>query len=124
MTREFLLIDDDADEFDVFADALKVIERSIRCTQVKTLEEAHEFLRDTTPGYIFIDFNMPRTNGFDCLNELKKLSKLEKTKIVIYSNFISDDMRTQAEKLGAYNCIKKPSTILTLSQKLREILKS
>lgn len=123
MTREFLLIDDDADELDVFTDALKVVDKAIRCTQVKNLDEAKELLQDTTPGFIFIDYNMPPTNGLECLKEIKRIQKLEKCKIVLYSNFIGDEIQQQALNLGAYRCIKKPNTILALSQKLREVIR-
>ena len=124
MTREILLIDDDADELEVFTDALNVLDKNIHCTQMKSLAEGHEFLTYSIPGYIFIDFNMPKTNGLESLSELKKNPKLEKTKIILYSNHISEEMKAQAIALGAYDCIKKPNTILALSQKLREILKA
>ncbi len=122
MTREILLIDDDVDELEVFADALAGIDKKIQCSLVKSLDEAFDFLKYTTPEFIFIDFNMPPSNGLDCLAELRKLSKLEKTGIVLYSNFISDQIQFQAMKLGATDCIRKPETIFVLSQKLKRIL--
>jgi DNA-binding NtrC family response regulator len=123
MTREILLIDDDIDELEVFTDALASIDKKIECSQAKSLAEAIDYLKFATPSYIFIDFNMPATNGIDCLVELRKLAKLEKTGIILYSNHISEQMQTNAMQLGATGCMKKPNTILTLAQNLRKILR-
>ena len=122
MTRDILLIDDDIDELELFADALASIDKKIECSQVKSLTEAMEYLQFNTPAYIFIDFNMPVTNGLDCLAELRKVNKLQNTGIIMYSNHISESMQHQARNLGATDCMKKPNTIFVLVQKLKQIL--
>jgi len=122
MTKEILLIDDDIDELDVFADALVSIDKNIKCSQAKTLNEAFDYLEHSTPSFIFIDFNMPVTNGLDCLAELRKLTKLQNTGIIIYSNHISEPMQLKATDLGATGWMKKPNTIFVLAQKLKHIL--
>ena len=124
MTREILLIDDDEDELEVFAGALYSFDKTIQCTQAKNLKEALDFLRYNSPFYIFIDFNMPKMNGLECLSEIRKLSKHDQSRIVLYSNYISKEMNEKAIALGAYNCIKKPSMINILAKNLKEILKS
>jgi DNA-binding NtrC family response regulator len=123
MTNDILLIDDDVDELEVFNQALHSIDKTIKCTHAKDLGEALEFLHDTTPGYIFIDFNMPKTNGLECLAEIKKLKNLEKSKIVLYSNYLDDEMISKAMELGAFRCVKKPNMINLLARRLKEILK-
>jgi DNA-binding response OmpR family regulator len=122
MTKEILLIDDDLDELEVFADAIASIDKNIKCSQVKSQAEAMDYLKYSTPSFIFIDFNMPATNGLDCLMELRKLSKLENTGIILYSNHISEQMQFKAMNLGATGCMKKPNTISVLAQKLNHIL--
>ena len=124
MTNDILLIDDDADELEVFNQALHSIDRTIRCMHAKDLEEALEILHDCSPGYVFIDFNMPKTNGLQCLAEIKKLKSLEKSKIVLYSNYIDDAMSSAAMKLGAFKCVKKPNMINLLARRLKEILRA
>src|SRR5258706_2255272 len=123
MTRKILLIDDDNDELEVFTAALHSFDVTIPCTQAKNLDEALDFLSYSSPAYIFIDFNMPKTNGLECLSEIKKFSKLEQSRIILYSNYISEEMNEQAIALGAYYCIKKPSMIHVLAKNLKEILK-
>lgn len=124
MSNEILLIDDDEDEFEVFNQALHSIDKSIKCTGARDLEEALEFLKYNSPAYIFIDFNMPKTNGLECLVEIKALKKLENSKIILYSNYIDEEMNNKAIELGAFRCVKKPNMTNLLAKRIREILQS
>jgi DNA-binding NtrC family response regulator len=122
MTKEILLIDDDTDELEVFAEALRSVDKNIQCSQARDLNEALEFLSYSSPAYIFIDYNMPRVNGLEVVSEIKKIEKLEKSKIILYSNYISEEMNEKAISLGAYKCVKKPSMINVLIKNLKDIL--
>jgi len=122
MTKEILLIDDDADELEVFSEALRSVDKTIQCSHARDLNEALEFLSYSSPAYIFIDYNMPKVNGLEVVSEIKKIEKLEKSKIILYSNDISEEMNRQAISLGAYKCVKKPSMINVLIKNLKEIL--
>ena len=124
MTNDILLIDDDADELEVFNQALHSIDKAIKCTHAMDLGEALEILNNSSPGYIFIDFNMPKTNGLKCLAEIKRLKNVEKSKIILYSNYIDDEMSSKAMELGAFRCVKKPNMINLLARRLKEILKT
>src|SRR6185295_2600084 len=119
MTKEILLIDDDADELEVFSEALRSVDKTIQCSQAKDLNEALEFLSYSSPAYIFIDYNMPKVNGLEVVAEIKKI---EKSKIILYSNYISEEMNREAISLGAYKCVKKPNMINVLIKNLKEIL--
>ena len=122
MPNEILLIDDDDDELEILTDALHLVDKTITCAQTKSLSEAREYLKHHSPGYIFLDLNMPIANGADHLAELKKLSIQVKSKIVLYSNYIDDEMQQRAIDLGAYRVIKKPNMIDLLTRKLKEVL--
>jgi len=124
MTKEILLIDDDADELEVFTEALRAIDKNIQCSQAKNLNEALEFLSYSSPAYIFIDYNMPMVNGLECVAEIKKIEKLGRSRIILYSNYISEEINERAMSLGAYKCVKKPSMINVLIKNLKEILNS
>jgi len=122
MYKKILLIDDDEDELEVFTEALRSVDKNIQCSQARDLNEALEFLSYRSPAYIFIDYNMPKVNGFEVVAEIKKIEKLENSKIILYSNYISEEMNEKAIYLGAYKCVKKPSMINVLIKNLREIL--
>jgi two-component system chemotaxis response regulator CheY len=121
MTRTILLIDDDKDELDVLEEALHVVDKTAMCKQCENLDEALDYLLHEVPDYIFIDFNMPRENGLQCLAELKKIRKLDQSRIILYSNHVSDDMNQQALAMGAYTCFKKPNMINVLAKKLKDV---
>src|SRR5678815_1926707 len=82
MTKEILLIDDDADELEVFSEALRSVDKNIQCSQARDLNEALEFLTYSSPAYIFIDYNMPKINGLEVVSEIKKIEKLANSRIV------------------------------------------
>ena len=107
MTKEILLIDDDADELEVFTEALRSVDKNIQCSQAKDLNEALEFLSYSSPAYIFIDYNMPKANGLEVVSEIKKIDKLEKSKIILYSNYISEEMNEKAISLGCLQMCEK-----------------
>ena len=122
MEKIILLIDDDQDELEIFEEAVKPLPATISCKQALDLDEALDMLKAFTPDYIFIDYNIPLTNGLECLKELKALSLPANVKFIIYSNFIDEKTYTQAVALGAFCCMKKPSLTSELTENLKNIL--
>ncbi|MCK7556625.1 response regulator [Chitinophaga sedimenti] len=122
MEKHILIIDDDRDELEIFREALQGIPAMYNCSYAQSPEEALNLLADASPDYIFIDYNMPRTNGIECLIAIKKLEQLRDTPLIIYSNSISEETRRNAYHLGAANCIVKPPTINILTAMLKDIL--
>ena len=74
------------------------------------------------PDYIFLDLNMPRMNGIECLREIKKVKHLEKTKVIMYSTTDARDVRELTKDLGAYDFIVKPPSFLKLVEFLSVVL--
>ncbi|UYQ91279.1 response regulator [Chitinophaga horti] len=122
MQKQILIIDDDRDELEIFIEALEGIPAAYSCSYAESPEEALVMLTNTSPDYIFIDYNMPRTNGLECLQAIKKIEQLQNTPLIIYSNSISEETRRHAKQLGAATCIVKPPTIDILTAMLKEIL--
>src|ERR1051325_7487517 len=83
-----VLIDDDADDQDVFLLALEAVDKSIRCHIANDGVEALQMLsvgKGFSPDYIFLDLNMPRMNGKQCLGQIKKIDCLRNIPVIIYS---------------------------------------
>src|SRR5688500_2317683 len=103
-----LIVDDDEDDRALFCDALHEINSSIHCLIAQNGEEALNSLRSfrlPMPDVIFLDLNMPRLNGMDCLTELKNDTLLRDIPTVIYSTSSFERDITMAMQSGAENFI-------------------
>jgi CheY-like chemotaxis protein len=120
--KTILLVDDDEDEHEIFLSALKHIEKSCNFLSAGSCDEALKILKDVEPDYIFIDVNMPRTNGMVCLDEIKKISKIAHVPVYMYSTGMNAQDGQKARQLGAVDYIIKPNSIPTLTALLKKIL--
>lgn len=120
------LIDDDLDDQEIFALAVKEFSDSIHCyfadNGVKALEKLNkdEFL----PHCIFIDINMPRMNGIECLEQIKSINRLKTVPVCMYSTSADPSIVEKTRQLGAIDFIVKPPSIFVLSQLLSGFFKS
>ena len=71
------------------------------------------------PNIIFLDLNMPRMNGKDCLTELKADKRFKNIPVVIFSTSSNDQEINQCISLGAQEYIVKPATFEELVQIVR-----
>ncbi len=116
------MVDDDDDEHEIFSSALKTIGNAFNFISAKSCEGALHILKTLDPDYIFIDVNMPRINGMTCLQEIKKISRIEKIPVYMYSTGMNARDGQKALHLGAVDYIIKPSSISGLSQLLKKII--
>lgn len=113
MTRCFL-IEDDLDDQDIFLMALREIDPTIECQIADGGQQALDKLstdRSFVPDYIFVDLNMPKMNGLDCLSELKKIEHLQAARIIMFSTSSEPKIVENSRLLGADNFLVKPSAI-------------
>ncbi|WP_160290196.1 response regulator [Flavihumibacter solisilvae] len=122
MIQCLLLIDDDPEELDILTEALNGVTPRIRCVYAKGAEAALKVLHQITPDVVFIDINMPKIDGIECLALLRNMKLPEQVDVFIYSNFIDDKVCKLALEMGAKDCIKKPYSILQLKAILRKVL--
>ena len=116
-----LLADDDQDDRIFFDQALKELPIRTSLTTVKDGFELMGLLSDETvkiPDVLFLDINMPRKNGFECLSEIKLNSRLINMPVVMFSTSNSlDDIRALF-KTGSNVYIHKPNDF----SKLKEVI--
>jgi CheY-like chemotaxis protein len=120
------LIDDDLDDQEIFLLAWKQIDPSIECVYANDgiygLEKLHK--ESLTPNLIFIDINMPRMSGIDVLKEIKKITRLQKVPVYMYSTAADPAIIMECKRLGAEDFIKKAPTMSELEHALANILSS
>lgn len=120
-----LIIDDDDDDSDFLRDAIYQVNPSVNCTLVSNGIDAIQGLKSKTiprPDLIFLDLNMPRMNGTQCLRELKNDPATEEIPVVIYTTSKSHDERVETLTLGAIQFITKPSSFRQLCKYVTDIL--
>jgi CheY-like chemotaxis protein len=120
----FLLIDDDTDDHEIFNIALKKIDSSIVIKYAHDGVEALNKLDELSPlpHLIFLDLNMPRMNGKQCLQAIRENERFEKTPVYIYSTSVIPEMVEEAKKIGAEGFIEKPADIPTLVGVLKDLI--
>lgn len=118
------MIDDDEDDHEIFKMCLKSICKDISCMGVFDGQQAIDLLMSNTgfiPHYIFLDVNMPKMNGIDCLRMLRNIPNLRNTKIFMYSTTSEMNVLEESKKLGAKDYIVKPTKIAELKERLIHI---
>lgn len=120
-----LLADDDEDDRLLFTDAFGEIRIE---TTVRTVKDGNELMNYLTqegvqlPHILFLDLNMPRKSGMECLLEIKKLDHLQDMAVVIYSTSASEEDIEETFVRGANVYIKKPSDFHTLKKILNSVV--
>ena len=120
-----LLADDDEDDRLFFKEAFDEIKINTRVNLVNDGVELMNYLSERgnqLPHILFLDLNMPRKTGLDCLLEIKQLAHLKDIAIAIYSTSASDIDIEETFVQGANVYIKKPSDFNTLKKILEQVI--
>jgi len=120
-----LLADDDIDDCRFFKDALETLPISTKLKTVHDGDELMNYLLEQTgplPHVLFLDINMPRKNGFECLAEIKQDERLKDLPVVMFSTSGSQEKINILFKTGADIYVRKPSSFSQLVQVIHHAL--
>ena len=124
--RYIYLADDDEDDRDLFVDALREVDPSVILTQAEDgvqLMEMLSTIKDPLPEILFLDINMPRKNGLECLEEIrKKEGSVKEINIIILSSSNDPKDIEKALELGATFYAVKPNRFDMLKSFVKEVL--
>jgi DNA-binding response OmpR family regulator len=118
--EEIVLIDDDADEYMLFADAIASIDKSIHTRHVSRPLTDHESANCVLPQLVFLDINMPHMNGFEWLSWFKQ--KNYGFPVIMYSTSKSKEKIELSYQLGANLYLTKPLDFKEMIQSLQSII--
>src|SRR3954466_7950839 len=119
----FLLVDDDMDDSELFQEALTEIDSTIIFHHAENGEDALKKLDPfQLPDLMFLDINMPRINGWECLRLMKNNPVFRKIPVIVYSTSSHQEEVNSAIALGAYNFYTKPSSYKELKKMLTEVV--
>ena len=117
-----LMADDDEDDRVFFQEAMA---ETVQTAVVQTANDGLELMsilarkNDKLPDAIFLDLNMPRKNGQECLVEIKTNKAYKDIPVVIYSTTSNIEQIHSTYVAGANLYISKPDSY----SKLKVILK-
>jgi CheY-like chemotaxis protein len=109
LKRTVLLIDDDKEEYELFCIALGNYSGNISCSHTYDCTASYDAVKGQHFDYIFLDFNLPVLNGFECLKKIKKSNSMKDAKVYMYSASIVDNsIQNLCLAFGAIKWITKP----------------
>ncbi len=120
-----LLADDDIDDCIFFKG---VLEKIPLLTCLTAVHNGEELMRQLTkeayelPHVLFLDLNMPRKNGFECLSEIKLNPKLKHLPVVMFSTSHEQEVVSRLYRNGAQYFIRKPPVISQFEKIIQQTL--
>ena len=120
-----ILADDDIDDCDFFKDALDDLSDPHNLTIVNDGVELMNFLTADPmnhPNLIFLDLNMPKKSGMECMEEIKSIGQLSHIPIIIYSTSLDRTVVNHLYDLGAHHYIQKPGEFSNIKSVLKKAI--
>jgi CheY-like chemotaxis protein len=119
-----MIIDDDPDDKDLFVEIVNEIDPEYSCVWgTDGLDGIRKLTQlPTLPKYIFLDLNMPRMNGKQCLVEIKRDQKFKHIPVIIFSTSKLESDIIESKKLGASFYMTKPSLFHELRDAVSHLL--
>jgi len=111
--KKILFADDDAEDQFMILDAMELLDAGDVMWFVDNGENAlnlleEKFSESSIPCLIVLDLNMPKMNGTETLDRLKKDRRFEDIPVIIYSTSINPLEKERCLLLGAHSYITKP----------------
>jgi len=120
-----MLADDDEDDRLFFREAFEEVKIKNNITTFNNGVLLMDHLNDENnplPDIIFLDLNMPRKSGIECLEEIRDNARLKQLTVAIYSTSSSEKDIEDTFIKGANVYIKKPSDFAQLIKILGEVV--
>ena len=89
---------------------------------VQLMERLGNTALNNLPDVVFLDLNMPRKNGLECLSEIKANHKLQNLPVIIFSTSLDSEIVDNLYKKGASYYIRKPGDFSKLKKVIEKAL--
>lgn len=105
MSKKILFVEDDEGFFNIFSVPLKM--KGYNVVHVSDGSLAVEKIIIEKPDLVLLDIVLPGTSGLDILKELREREETKEVKIVMLTNFGSDDNISKAMEYGSNDYLMK-----------------
>ncbi|MFN8334207.1 MAG: response regulator [Cyclobacteriaceae bacterium] len=125
MSKSILLVEDDADDRMLFTEALYELTADVRLRTASHCDDGIDSLikpHDELPDLVVMDINMPGKNGLECLEDIRKHSRLYTLPVVILSTDTDESVIEDAYRRGANFYISKPNSFQALKREVHKLI--
>jgi response regulator RpfG family c-di-GMP phosphodiesterase len=123
--KTLVLIDNNKDDLLFMKEALASIDSGIQCLSFVYSEEAMNAMKHKildSPDAVFMNLNMPRRNGIQCLMELRSSPTFENLPVILYGPRITIDILESLKGSGVTTAFEKPNTMLGWKKIMKQML--
>jgi len=119
-----VLAEDDEDDSFFFEEALKSVAPNPSFIRAKDGVELTELLKELPflPDLVFLDLNMPRKNGAQCLSEIRNQQELQHLPVVVLSTSSSESIIDEMYHYGANLYVQKPNDVRSWKRVIAKVL--
>jgi CheY-like chemotaxis protein len=123
LLENVFLAEDDLDDVDFFTE---IVGEFVPPKRLQVAYDGFEFMEmlhsaPVKPSIIFLDLNMPRKTGLECLQEIKSDSYFDNIPVVMISTAIAGDGIDRSFEQGAHYYMVKPGSYAQFRQSINKI---
>lgn len=90
---------------------------------LSAVDALNEIRSGVTPDLVITDMNMPVMNGFEFLQELRKIPSTARVPVLMLTTETRDELKQQGKALGLTGWIVKPFNPAQLKQAIARVLR-
>jgi CheY-like chemotaxis protein len=121
--KKIFLAEDDPDDRELFEEAIRALNKNYELVIFNDGEKLMNCLRQNSiPDIIFLDLNMPRKTGMECVGEIRKSSAFKDIPIIILTTSCTERDVMALKESGANLFIVKPNAHQVLIDTLKDVL--
>jgi DNA-binding NarL/FixJ family response regulator len=83
-------------------------------------DEAVARTTETDPDVVVMDLKMPRTDGLEAARRIR--DRRRDQKVILYSAYLDQDVRRQAEEIGVATCVSKGEGVEALAREISALV--
>ncbi|MCU7552581.1 response regulator [Chitinophagaceae bacterium LB-8] len=116
--KNILLIDDDTDDCLLFEQAMRKVSSDFALSCLPGIDNLYDAIAINQPSMIFIDMQLPKKNGIECLKQIKGHPDFKDIPVVMWSTSHISSYVYTAYREGANYFFQKPCSFSELVNEL------
>ena len=120
--KRILMIDDENFNIQIMKEYLE--SKGYEFFSAKDGDEGIKKAIETNPNLVIVDLIMPKKDGFEVCEVLRKLPETSGTPIILMTGFEAEDLEMRSKFYGADEVVRKPYVVEELIRKVKQMLQT